>query len=143
MVYLDTSVLLKLLLPEPETVAVQEAIAAEPVVIVSALAELEAEVQLQAGCLEGVFTRSQFRRLVQRLRKLKGQEPFDFRSLPGTLFQTALEQHRSSERPHLRTLDRLHLAAMQELGVWRLMTHDRTQAQAAATLGYQVLSPSH
>ena len=142
MLYLDTSSLLKLLLPEPESARVQEAVSAEDVVVVSALAELEAEVQLRAGWLGGDFTRAQYRRLVQRLVDLRDHEPFDFRSLPGTLFLTALQQHRAAERPHIRTLDRLHLAAMRELEVARLMTHDRAQAQVAATLGYAVLSPA-
>jgi predicted nucleic acid-binding protein len=142
MLYLDTSLLLKLLLPEPESVRVQDAVAAADTVVVSALAELEAEVQLRAGWLGGEFTRAQYRRLVAGLRALRDQEPFAFRSLPGTLFQTALQQHRASERPHIRTLDRLHLAAMEELEIRRLMTHDQAQAQAAATLGYEVVSPA-
>jgi hypothetical protein len=41
----------------------------------------------------------------------------------------------------VRTLDRLHLAAMEELGLHRLMTHDGPQAKAAAARGYAVLSP--
>ncbi len=142
MLYLDTSSLVKLLLPEPESVRVQEGVSAEDVVVVSALAELEGEIQLRAGWLGGDFTRAQYRRLVRCLFEFKEQEPFVFRSLPGTLFQTALQRHRATERPHTRTVDRLHLAAMQELEVSRLMTHDRAQALVAVALGYEVLSPA-
>ncbi len=141
MLYLDTSSLLKLLLPEPESARVQEAVAAESLVLVSSLAELEAEVQLRAGWLGGDFRRAQYHRLSERLRALRDQEPFQFRSLPGTLFRTALEQHRAAPRLHVRTLDRLHLAAMLELGVQRLLTHDQAQALAARSLGYEVLTP--
>jgi predicted nucleic acid-binding protein len=141
MLYLDTSSLLKLLLPEPESLSVQEAIAAEGLVLVSALTELEAEVQLRGGWLGGSFTRTQYRRLVRRLHELQNQEPFAFRSLPGTLFRTALQQLGATERQHLRTLDRLHLAAMQEFEVRRLMTHDSALGRAAEVLGYDVLSP--
>jgi uncharacterized protein len=141
MLYLDTSSLLKLLLPEPESQKVQDAIAAEDRVIVSTLAELEAEVQLRAGWEGGTFTRTQYRRLTQRLRGFLDHEPFDYRSLPGTLFQSALRQLRQSEGPHVRTLDRLHLAAMEELGIRRLMTHDLAQSAAAQALGYEALSP--
>jgi len=141
MLYLDTSSLLKLLLPEPESGAVQRAISAEPRVVVSALAELEAEVQLRGGWLGGSFARLQYRRLVHRLRELEHETPFEFRSLPGTLFQTALAQHRAAGRQHLRTLDRLHLAAMQELELRRLMTHDLMLGHAARVRGYEVLSP--
>jgi predicted nucleic acid-binding protein len=44
--------------------------------------------------------------------------------------KTALEQHEAATA-HGRSLDRLHLAAMEELGVRRLMTHDARQAEAA------------
>jgi hypothetical protein len=67
--------------------------------------------------------------------------PFEFRSLPGTLFRTALQQLGTTEREHLRTLDRLHMAAMQEWEVRRIMTHDLALGQAAAVLGYEVLVP--
>ena len=142
MFYIDTSSFLKLLLPEPESPKVQAAVAAENKVLISALAELEAEVQLRAGWLGGDFSRTRYQELLERLRGFKGQEPFEFRSLPGTLFQQALEQHRQRERPHVRTLDRLHLAAMTELGATRLMTHDTAQAEAAKALGYEVLCPA-
>ena len=141
MVYIDTSSLLKILLPEPESAAVQAAVAAEDLVVLCVLAELEAEVQLRAARLGGSVTRSQYRRLTERLRVLKQREPFAVRPLPGSVFQTALRQHHERERPHVRTLDRLHLAAMEELGVRRLMTHDMPQAEAARAVGYAVLSP--
>ena len=141
MVYLDTSSLLKLLLWEPETIAVQDAVASEDVVVLCALTELEAEVQLRSAWLGGSMTRALYRRIADRLRTLPQQDPFVVRALPGSVFQTALRQVRQRERPHLRSLDRLHLAAMEELALRRLMTHDTLQAEAARTLGYDVLSP--
>jgi len=139
--YVDTSSLLKLLLPEPESAAVQVALATEDVAVVSVLTELEADVQLRADRLAGRLTRMQYRRLVERLAALTTQPPFDLRTLPGSLFQTALRQHRTRETPHVRAVDRLHLAAMEELGVRRLMTHDAAQAAAAGAIGYEVVSP--
>lgn len=133
--------MLKLLLPEPESPAVQAAVAAEDRVVLSTLVELETEVQLRAAWLGGRFTRSRYRALTERLRLLSQQDPFMVRPLPGTIFQTALRQHRERPGPHVRTLDRLHLAAMEELGLHRLMTHDVPQAEAARVLGYAVLSP--
>jgi hypothetical protein len=35
----------------------------------------------------------------------------------------------------------MHLAAMAELGIKRLMTHDQRQAHAAMAAGYQVVTP--
>ena len=133
--------MLKLLLPEPESPAVQAAVALEDRVVVSTLVELEAEVQLRAAWLGGRFTRTRYRGLTERLRLLRRRDPFTLRPLPGTLFQTAFRQHRERQGPHVRTLDRLHLAAMEELGLRRLMTHDTPQAEAARAVGYAVLSP--
>jgi predicted nucleic acid-binding protein len=61
--------------------------------------------------------------------------------LPGSIFQTALRQHRNCGDTHCRSLDRLHLAAMEELGVSRLMTHDVRQARAAVEAGFEVVEP--
>jgi uncharacterized protein with PIN domain len=42
---------------------------------------------------------------------------------------------------HCRTLDRLHLAAMEELDVRRLMTTDAAEADGARALGFEVVHP--
>jgi hypothetical protein len=72
---------------------------------------------------------------------LRNQPPYEFRSLSSPVFQTALRQHRNSRNVHCRTLDRLHLAAMEELEVTRLMTHDDRQAKAAREAGFAVVQP--
>jgi predicted nucleic acid-binding protein len=133
--------LLKLLLPEPESPAVQTAVSVEDRVVLSPLVELEAEVQLRAGWLGGRFTRNRYRGLTERLRLLGQRDPFKVQPLPGTIFETALRQHRDRRAPHVRTLDRLHLAAMEELGLRRLMTHDTQQAEAARAVGFEVVAP--
>ncbi|NQX01840.1 hypothetical protein HQ447_14385 [bacterium] len=66
--------------------------------------------------------------------------PFTVATLTGDVFRAALAQHLSTT-VHCRSLDRLHLAAMEELKITRLMTHDTRQAEAARELGYQVTSP--
>jgi len=141
MIYADTSCLLKMLRPEPLSEAVWSAIEGEAAVIVSVLAELETLVQLKADWSGGMLTRSQWRQVEARFGTLKNQPPFEFRTLPAAVFQTALRQHRNSGDKHCRSLDRLHLAAMEELRVSRLMTHDERQAQAAIEAGFQVLRP--
>ena len=42
---------------------------------------------------------------------------------------------------HCRTLDRLHLAVMQIIGVQRLLTNDDRQAAVARALGFEVSVP--
>ena len=142
MIYADTSCLLKVLRPEPLSEAVWSAISEEASVIVSVLAELETLVQLKADWTGGILTRKQWRQVETQFGILRNQPPFEFRALPGAVFQTALRQHRNSGDKHCRSLDRLHLAAMEELKVSRLMTHDEGQAKAAIEAGFTVVRPS-
>jgi hypothetical protein len=97
----------------------------EDLVIVSALAELEALVQLKTERAGGLLTPNQWRHTEACFGLLKNQPPFDFRDLPSAVFQTAC-----------RSLDRLHLAAMEELKASRLMTHKEGQAKAASEAGF-------
>jgi uncharacterized protein with PIN domain len=140
-IYLDTSCLLKLMLDEPDSDAVRNAVAREAEVLVSALTALEAEVRLRAGWLGGHYGERQHRAYASRLKSLRDVDPFQFRPLSSTLFDTALRQNRAAGRAHCRTLDRLHLAAMEELAVRRLMTTDAAQEVAARALGFEVLDP--
>ena len=142
MIYADTSCLLKVLRPELMSEAVWTAISRESSVIVSALAELETLVQLKAAWTGGMLTRTQWRQAETRFAVLKNQLPFEFRTLPAAIFHTALRQHRNSGGKHCRSLDRLHLAAMEELKLSRLMTHDERQATAAIEAGFEVVRPS-
>lgn len=141
MIYIDTSCLLKLLIEEPESAAVRDAVRVEDSVVVSSLTELEAEVQLKAAASGGDIRTSQWRHCQAKLVAMRNFDPFHFRHLPAAVFSTALRQHRHPRVAYCRSLDRMHLAAMEELGVDRLMTFDRVQVVAAAALGYQVVCP--
>ena len=141
MIYIDTSSLLKLLLPEPESLAVQRAVAAEEAIVVSSLAALEAEIQLRGAVTGGVITSAQGRRVRERLERVVSAAPFEQAGLSSTLWTTALRRHRADRPRHVRTLDRLHLAAMEELSLARLMTHDASQAAAARALAFVVVMP--
>lgn len=141
MIYLDTSCLLKLLREEPESAAVRNAILVEDMVIVSSLTELEAEVQLKAAALGGEIRTSQWRQYQAQLAGMRNLQPYHFRFLPAAVFSTALKQHRHSRGVYCRSLDRMHLAAMEELKIQRLMTLDGGQATAAVALNYRVIQP--
>ncbi len=141
MIYIDSSCLLKLLLEEPESEAVRHMVAQEEAVVVSPLAVLETAVQLRSGWRGGRFRERRYRAYAGRLRAFRETDPFRFVSLPGTVFQTALRQHGATDQSHCRTLDRLHLAAMEELGVRRLVTNDDLQAAAARRIGFDVFMP--
>jgi predicted nucleic acid-binding protein len=138
--YLDTSSLLKVFFAEPESDAVDAALAAEDAVIITPLIELEARVQLRARRRGGGLTNAKYLRALERLDSLLASEPFVFRTLTSAVFTTALRQHCDTET-HCRSLDRLHLAAMEELELTRLMTHDSRQAEAARAMGFKVATP--
>jgi predicted nucleic acid-binding protein len=141
MIYLDTSCLLKLLREEPESADVRSAVDVEEEVIVSSLAELETEVQLKAAVTGGEIRSNQWRQYQARLVAMRNFDPFHFRHLPAAVFSTALRQHRHPQSLHCRSLDRLHLAAMEELKVTRLMTLDTQQAKVASAVNHEVICP--
>ena len=143
MIYIDSSALLKLFWQEPESDAVRDHVGREDVVIVSTLTELETERQLTAGWLAGRYGKRRRERYRAKLAEFRATDPFRFRSLPGSVFETALRLHATAGRTHCRTLDRLHLAAMTELEATRLLTHDTVQARAARALGFAVLIPGN
>jgi uncharacterized protein with PIN domain len=80
--YLDTSCLLKLFFPEPESRNVAHAIAREGQVVVSELARLEAETQMRARLLGGILTQSRHRRLTTELDRMLKSEPFALSPFP-------------------------------------------------------------
>jgi predicted nucleic acid-binding protein len=140
-IYLDTSCLIKLLREERDSDEVRWQVEAEDEVVVSSLAELEAEVQLKAARLGGEIRTNQLRQYQARLTAMRNFAPFRYRHLPASVFTTALRQHRHSRAVFCRALDRLHLAAMEELNLTRLMTLDDAQAKVALALAYKVTRP--
>lgn len=137
--YIDTSCLLKLLFPEPESAAVARLVAAEAEVVVSSLTRLEAEQQIVARRLGGHLTPARQRKVQTEFQHLLRLAPFRPAVLGSTLWDLALGQM-TRAKVHCRTLDRLHLGAMAELGVRRLITHDHRQALAAADAGFEVVT---
>lgn len=140
MIYIDTSSLLKLVVTDVHSAAVEEATLNEPIVVVSSLTDLEVYVQLRGLSRSGKMKPRLTARAEKDLTQILGSRPFTSRGLKATIFFNALQQHKRSNT-HCRSLDRLHLVAMEELGVRRLMTHDGRQAEAARELGYEVVMP--
>lgn len=141
MIYIDTSCLVKVLLFEESSEAVIRALAKERNVVVSSLAELETLIELKAGYMGGDYGLEKWRRLELRLHVMRNEEPFTFRNVPNGVWDVAFRQHRASPDTHCRTLDRLHLAAAEKMGITRIMTRDAAQARAAEELGFDVVVP--
>jgi uncharacterized protein with PIN domain len=134
--------LLKILFLEPETRRVIELLAAEDHVVVSALARLEALGQIHGRLAAGLLARPAVRTLVSRFDEILECPPYEVVQVSSRIIDQAEEQvRRFSRDAYCPTLDRLHLAAMEEIGLRRLLTNDDTQARAARALGFSVVSP--
>jgi uncharacterized protein len=128
-VYLDSSALLKLVLPEPERPALQRALARWPDRVSSVLLAIECRrIVLRAGDPPGLGAR-----LEEELRAL-------------TLirFDEAVQKLAGTIGPcELRSLDAIHLATALSMGDYpeAFITYDNRLASAARALDLAVLQP--
>jgi predicted nucleic acid-binding protein len=140
--YLDTSCLLKLFFPEPESARTAFLVSRERRVAVSSLARLEALVQIQARAAGGLLSARAVAGLLRMIDGTLACAPYDVVTTPGGIDRVAEKQILPISRSvHCRTLDRLHLAAMQALGLSRLLTNDDIQARAATAMAFEVVMP--
>ena len=140
--YLDTSCLLKLFFPEPESATVASLVVTEERVVVSTLAYLELRVQTQGRVADGTLAARSASALLSVVGRTLGQFPYEIAETPSNVYSVAASQLLPLGRSaHCRTLDRLHLATMEALGLRRLLTHDEVQARAAEARGFEVLRP--
>jgi predicted nucleic acid-binding protein len=140
--YLDTSCLLKLFFPEPESATVASLVAKEERVVVSTLANLELRVQIQGRVAGGTLPARSATALLSMVDRTLGQSPYEIAETPSNVYSVAAKQLLPLGRSvHCRTLDRLHMAAMEALSLRRLLTHDEIQARAAEARGFEVLRP--
>ena len=138
--YIDTSCLLKLFFPERDSSAVAELVGAEDQVVVSTLAHLELHVQVQGRVAGGTLSARAATTLMALVDRTLGQLPYEVAETPSNLFVIASRQITPMGRAvHCRTLDRLHLAAMEALSLRRLLTSDEIQARAALARGFEVV----
>lgn len=128
MVYLDASAIVKLVVPEPESVALRSELARDAEWVSSALARVEL---LRALRRSGATTDS-FRfaeELLDRMALLAVDQPI-------------LNAAASAEPVGLRSLDALHLATVLSLvGVDAFVGYDERLNAAVAAAGLPVLSP--
>jgi predicted nucleic acid-binding protein len=140
--YVDTSCFMKILFPEPESDRVVQVVSEESQVIVSALTRVETLVQITGRELGKAITRRDGTRTRRTAAALVRTRPFEAVESPAALIRIAERQLRApAGRGHCRMMDRLHLAAMEGLGLRRLLTNDDRQASAARALGFDVIMP--
>jgi uncharacterized protein len=130
LLYLDSSALVKLVLPEAETGPLLAALASWPQRITSELAVVEVHRAVRrATPSEAVYRRAQ--EILAGVHLLRLDRP-------------VLDRASALEPPALRSLDALHLASALELGddLGGFVAYDPRLAGAAATAGLPVLAPS-
>jgi predicted nucleic acid-binding protein len=139
--YVDTSCMLKLLIPERESGAIAEVVESEDDVVVSTLTEVEVRSHLLALRRGGSIRFVDYRAAVKKFEELGQMDPFRAALLGGDVFDVAIGHLKKRGVVHCRSLERLHLAAMQSLALDCLITNDRQQAKAAKSLGFTVIHP--
>ena len=129
-VYVDSSALLKLVLSEPESPALEQALSRWPDRISSVLLPIECRrIVLRAGNPPGV---------VDRLEKeLSGVTLIRLEEAVQTLAGTI-------GPPRLRSMDAIHLASALSIGDYpeAFVTYDERLADAARAVGLNVLTPA-
>jgi predicted nucleic acid-binding protein len=127
--YLDSSAIMKLVLPEPETKALVEAVRSEPETVSSVLARVEVLRAVQ---------RARARRAVaDRAESI-------LRGMALVRLEESIVTKASELRPReLRTLDAIHVATALSLGsqLSGLITYDTRLASAAMAAGLTVQVP--
>ena len=126
--YLDSSAIVKLVVPEPESAALMLYLRRRRPLVTSALARTEVARALMPLGTNAV------RRGLDVLRRLEIVRITDrILDIAGVV-----------EPAELRSLDAIHLATAQDLGneLARIVTYDGRMAAAAASLGQKVVSPA-
>ncbi len=125
--YLDSSAIVKLVIDEPESLALRRYLRRRRPLISSALARTEV---LRALLLEGAEGLARGRAALERLDLVRLNDRL--LSAAGTMLP-----------PHLRSLDALHLATAQNLGsdLSHIVTYDERMIEAALNVGIKTASP--
>jgi predicted nucleic acid-binding protein len=126
--YLDTSALVKLCWPEPESAALRRYLRSWPLRVSSTLIRTEA---LRAAARQPVP------RLMGARRQLRGLVMVD-------IDRALLDQAGVLPPPETRSLDALHLATAMALGpdLGVVVTYDQRMADAAVAQGLDVAAPA-
>ena len=128
-VYLDASALVKLVVREPESVALMEFLREHPDRVSSALALAEVPRALRRARF-GAAERRRAREVLARVALVD-------------IDRRALAAAAAIEPPTVRTLDAIHLAAAQTLPALRaVVTYDIRMQAAAQSLGLPIEAPS-
>lgn len=129
MLYLDSSAIVKLVVPEPESEALRQQLAPTGDWISSALARVEVPRALGRRSLTGASVRAA-ERMLSRIALV----PLDDRVLGAAA---------EVDPPGLRSLDAIHLAtALSLFGLDAFVTYDERLFAAAGAAGFRTMAPA-
>ena len=129
MVYLDSSAIVKLVVPEPESAALRRRLAREPDWVSSALAVVEVVRAI--------------RRREATVRELEEAQELLARIALAPVDDSILGVAARMDPTALRSLDAIHVATAQSLfGLEAFVTYDVRQLAAAVVAGLPAISPT-
>lgn len=134
--YVDTSVLVKLFVREPES-EFYGRLADGQTLCSSALAWTELASALLARERHGGISAEQRREIWGMFGRCVAEETIELLTMGPAVFKRANHLlERCHPRVPLRSLDALHLACADQVQDWPLATHDQRMREAAELLGY-------
>ncbi len=136
--YLDTSVLIKLYVPEAFSVEVEHFMAGIERPVISRLSVLEWHCAMARRQRTGAFPASYLKAARQEFTRHLAEGYFLVQTFGDAQFIAALEILDAVKPTPLRTLDALHLAATHIAGLKHIATADKVMADAAQKLGITV-----
>ncbi len=142
--YADTGVLLKLYVPEPESDAVQQAIANAVEVTCSELLLAEFQSALSRKRREGQIDAYAADEFMAALRRNIEEGAIDIVKLDSSTIEVAVKLlAKIPEESPLRTLDAIHLAVCLENKLFPLFTTDGVMSKAAEHLKIPLVESSN
>ena len=127
--YLDSSALVKLVVDEPQSVALTQELTDEPTVVSSALARVEVPRAIRIQTRGDADAEARARELVDSCRLVELRDP-------------VLDDAAALASADLRTLDAIHLASALQVAPAAMVTYDRRLAEAAMAARLPVLAPA-
>jgi len=136
-VYLDTSALIKLYVPEAFSTEVENFVAQADALVISRLSVLEWHCAMSRRLRTGMITEDYLNTARTEFTRHLAEDYFRIVPFDDSVMIDALQVLDSVKPVPLRTLDALHLTAVRRANVTRLATADHVMADAARKLNLE------
>ncbi len=136
-VYLDTSALIKLYVPEAFSTEVEDFVAQADALVISRLSVLEWHCVMARRLRTGMITEDYLNTARTEFTRHLAEDYFRIVPFDDSVMIDAIQMLDNVKPVPLRTLDALHLTAVRHANVTRLATADRVMADAARRLNLE------